>query len=194
MSDRERFLAQLLTLPLLRSDAAIVLCGEDAEPRADVAVALLKSGGVPLIVLSGGIHDPPRRIGTIEIAKHVYAKGVAPDRLLTEVESTNTREQAVSVVTMAMERDWTRLMLCVSAYHAPRAFLTFLNALQESGVDDTIRLLLVPADAPWCKSPAGSDSTRLDLLATEFEKCERYAEHVAPFTDGLAYLARWEGR
>jgi len=41
----------------------------------------------------------------------------------------------------------------------------------------------------------GTTQTRLDLLADEFDKINRYhaAGHVASYADGLKYLARWEG-
>ena len=177
---------------LARADAAVLLCGEDAGPRGAVAVSLLASQAVPLIVAAGGKHDPPRWLGAEDIQRELYAKGVMPGRVVLEADSTNTREQAVNVVRMAQSAGWTSLILVASNYHAPRAFLTFLKALADADLDGTIRLMSAPARAPWCQAPEGMRLTRWQLRLRELRKIEDYANHVASYADGMAYLERWE--
>lgn len=189
---REAFCAMLDGSQIEAADAAVLLCGEDAAPRGAVAVSLLASQAVPLIVASGGKHEPPRWIGAHEIQRELYAKGVTPGRVVLEQDSTSTREQAVNVVAMAKAAGWTRLILVASNYHAPRAFLTFLAALIDAGMRDTVRLMSAPARAPWCQCPEGMRVTRWKLRAQELQKIEDYHNHVAPYAAGLAYLQRWE--
>ena len=66
-----KFIAVLSNGPILPPDAMIVLCGEDALPRLDVAVQrqielrdwverTKTQNYEPMIVLSGGKHEPPR--------------------------------------------------------------------------------------------------------------------------------------
>lgn len=180
--------------PLIRADAIVVLCGEDADGRMAVALQLLKSAAAPRIVLSGGLDDPPRLQGASRVRAALIDAGVHPDRLIVEPDALHTRDQAVNVVRLAMTEGWTRLLLVASPYHQYRAFLTFLKVLQEMDAEERIRLVPAPATLSWWGCPPGTDATRLDLLASEVEKITRYAEHVASFSDGLAYLKRWEGQ
>jgi uncharacterized SAM-binding protein YcdF (DUF218 family) len=194
VTSRESFCAVLSNGPLLRGDAIIVLCGEDGRERANVALELLRQQAAPLVVLSGGIDDEPRYQGAITLAAMLEARGVPPERVRLEWESQNTREQAVACVEMMRDAVWTRVLLIASAYHMPRAFLTFLKALQEAGLDDEVQLVAVPASqVPWFGAPQGLDVSRFELLAEEFRKIDAYGPHVASYDEGVAYLKRWEG-
>ena len=189
---REQFCAVLASGPLLRADAIVVLCGEDGASRLDTCVELLRQQAAPTIVLSGGLDQPPRILGASRLASVLYGKGVSPGRVLVEIESQNTREQAVIVVAMAQAREWRRLLLVVSPYHAPRAFLTFVRALQDVGAAEAINVLVVPAASSWFAAPEGASTTRLALLTSEFAKVEEYGAHVATYEEGIQYLAFWE--
>jgi len=197
ISDRDRFCAIVSNGPLLRADASVVLCGEDAEERAKIAVQILKTGGAPFIVLSGGRQDPPRIVGAKALAGVVYGMGIAPDRVLVENESQHTRQQADAVVNMAIRESWHRLLLVASPYHQYRAFLTFVQALKDRKADEAIQVINVPASQlPWGKAPNGMTQTRLELLSVEFDKIDDYGttRDVASYADGLSYLSYWEGR
>lgn len=190
--DRESFCAMLDGSPLEQADAAVLLCGEDVGPRTAVAINLLASGAVPLIVASGGKHKPPRWHGAAALVAELYAKGVQPGRIITEADSQNTREQAVNVSRIAKAQGWSRLILVASNYHAPRAFLTFVKAMADEGMTETLRLMSAPARAPWQQSPEGMRSSRWQLRTAELQKIEDYRNHVASYADGIAYLTRWE--
>lgn len=88
----------------------------------------------------------------------------------------HTSAEARMVLTQRGERN--NLVLITSAYHQPRAFLTFLRVLQEQGLERTVRL--------W-NAPAPSDTRK---LAQEFRKIAEYQSigHVASYGEGLAYL------
>lgn len=191
LTDRERFFAVLFNGPLLTGDAIVVLAGEDADERGNTATELFRQGAAPVIVCSGALHDPPRRISGDELAALLMSRGVAPDRLLVEAGSQHTGEQARHVVEMARLNDWKRLLLVASPYHLPRATLTFIKALGDS----VIRLVPVPASQlRWWESPPGMTTSRLDLLTTEAEKVEAYQADVATWAEGVAYFQRWEGQ
>jgi len=193
LTARERFMAILSNGPLLQSDAVVVLCGEDAVPRLEIAAQLMFSEGAKLVVLTGGKHDPPRWQGANELTPKLMGMGVAHSRILLDAISTNTREQAVNIVDRAIEGGWKRLMLVASPYHSYRAFLTFLRALQEREVDKAIQLVMVPASqVPWWSAPDGMEQTRIELLDTELAKMAQYGAHVASYEEGLEYLAYWE--
>lgn len=192
--ERERFSGLLYTQPLVRSHAIVVLAGEDGIARADRAFALFQSGGAPTVVLSGGRHDGTRILGADALRVHLLGQGLGPDRITIESGSENTHEQAERVVDMAEQQGWTHLLLVASAYHLPRAFLTFLRTLTTRRLADSVRIVPVAVPDTWFASPPGSSSTRAELLELEWAKVGEYAEHVAVPAEGIAYLAAWEGR
>lgn len=204
MTEREQFLAVLQGGPIMPPDAVVLLAGEDWKPRLDRAVgrfAELKRFGLvkrvewykPVIVATGGLHDPPHLYGAKQIVPKIVGMGVSHNRVRFDDQSRNTREQAENIIAMTEEEGWKRLMLVASPYHMPRAFLTFLKVLQERDLTEVVELLTDSADqTPWFDCPDGSDQRRVDLLASELQKIERYADHVATYADGLKYLEWWE--
>lgn len=196
-SAREQFCAVLASGPLLQSDAIILLAGEDAEARAKTAAELFRQGAAPVIVVTGGVNNPPRQVHAESVAAMLLGLGVAPDRILLEPTAQHTREQAVATAAMAKAAPWKRIILVASPYHMPRAFLTFLRALEESELTETVRIVPCPTShVAWFEAPPGVGMVRLGLLADEFAKCEDYATkgHVATWRNGLAYLEHWEWR
>lgn len=192
---RDRFLAILGSLPLLAGDAIVVLCGEDGEARAEVVPELLSRNAAQHVVLTGGKDEPPRWHGADRFYRKLIGRGVSPSAIIRDTAAQNTREQAVNVVKLALDKGWRRLLLVASPYHAPRAFLTFLHALIEAKQDHHIHLVNVPAIAmSWFRPPNGMTETRADLFADELRKIDEYASHVATYEQGLAYLTHWDGR
>ena len=186
-TDLERFCAVVAAHPLIRGDAAVVLCGEDATHRANTASELVQHGVVPVLVCSGGLHDPPHKLDGTAVAKYLLTTGLAPAALLVESTSRNTYEQAVHVHALAAANGWTTLLLVASAYHLPRAMLTFLT-----DCPDPVRLVPVAAmGGSWFEPPPGMTTARVDLLASEHEKIARYPAHCATPAAGLAHLRRW---
>lgn len=198
MSDRATFLSVLAmsAKPSGQFDAIVVLCGEDGQPRLEAGVHLFKLGLAPTLVLSGGKSDPPRVLDATTLHAKALGMGVAPDRIVVEGESQNTREQALNVVDLAYRRGWRRLIVCASPYHLPRAFLSFVQALREWEEHENIQLVPMPAThVSWFAAPDGSDGTnRVALLGEEFTKIAYYHREkrdVASYEDGLAYLNHW---
>lgn len=193
---RELFIARLFTGPLLASDAIVILAGQDAKPRVDIAAQLFQSGAAPLIVVSGGREELPAIHGATSCAAMLYAKGIAPDRIVVEDKSSNTKEQACVVGVKAVVNKWRRLLLVASSHHMPRAFLTFVEMLGPEG-RETIHLVPVPtSQSSWSAVPEGLTATRSELFATEMLKCAEYQAKgdCASWEDGNAYLSRWEAK
>jgi uncharacterized SAM-binding protein YcdF (DUF218 family) len=193
MTDRELFLAMLYNGPLLKADAAVVLCGQDAVPRLHTGIELMRSGGALNLLLSGGMDDPPAVIGAAALVPRAMGLGVAHDKILTDTTTQHTRDQAVNTVATAGEQGWKRILLVASAYHLPRAMLTFVQASIEAGVDKALHIVPVPVShMPWSGKPQGVDVTREDLLVTEAQKIQLYGMHVASYQEGTDYLRYWE--
>ena len=117
ITDREIILAIVDNDCLAHSDAAILLEG-DGFFRFQKAVDLYKKGTVDRIVFSGNIID--RDYGSFpyeEVAPFILGQGVPEKDLIHEDKSRHTREQAVEVVRLAMEKGWKRLALVASHEH-----------------------------------------------------------------------------
>jgi hypothetical protein len=108
----------------------------------------------------------------------------------------HTAQQAQLIAMDCQLFGFRHVTLRVSAYHAYRAFLTVLRALQRHSLDEAVRLDVSahPWDWQWTV-PDGDDPgfTRLELVAKEMEKVERYrvAGDVATDAEALAYFGRW---
>jgi uncharacterized SAM-binding protein YcdF (DUF218 family) len=192
---REKFNAVLTNGPMLRADAIIVLCGEDCTPRLQVAHGLFMQSAAPVVVLTGGRDDAPRWTGAARAATELWGLGVAPDRIKLDGESLNTWEQAQAVAGMVREKQWGRILLVASAYHMPRAFLTFLRAMQHAECEYRVQMIPVSVShVSWNAPPAGMDTPRLSLLSEEYDKIDNYGAsgYVATYEEGLEYLAHWE--
>jgi uncharacterized SAM-binding protein YcdF (DUF218 family) len=182
MTDQTRFLVTLAYSRPSHADLIVCLAGEEGEERALAAAELFKMGMAPAILVTGGRHEPPTHMGATLLQTLILGRGIAHDRIVTDVVPMNTREQAVETVALVQSKGWKRCILVASAYHMPRAYLTFLQALTEAKAD----VCVVPA------AVSGADRFA-ERLALECEKIDRYGDagDVASYADGLAALARW---
>ncbi|MBJ6761719.1 YdcF family protein [Myxococcaceae bacterium JPH2] len=119
-------------------DAVIVLGGgldpsaseRTGQPEYNAAVErvlrgfeLLRAGRARQVLLSGGSLDPrPEAVVEADVlAKQLQEWGIAPERIITEGRSRNTRENALESARIIRERGWRSLLLVTSAAHMPRA-------------------------------------------------------------------------
>ncbi len=191
---RTELLGVLYNQPIMFSDAIVSLSGQDGEERLAFASALMRQNGAQFLVISGGVDSESQ-----QSAKTLFGKalsfGIAHDRIILEEESTNTREQAVNVVKIAEEKSWRRIILVASGFHLPRAFLTFVQAVNEAGLSEKLQILPLAANqVPWFGKPRGCERTRRQLYAGEFAKIALYGNHVATYEEGIAHMEYWEGK
>lgn len=190
ITDREKILAIVDNDCFKDADAAILLEG-DGFFRFRKAIELYQRGFVKKIVFSGNIVD--KDYGSFpfeEIAPKIISKGVAEEDLIHENKSLNTREQAVEVVKIAIEKGWKKLALVASHEHQYRAYLTFLREVLDtkSGIilyNTPVRNLAWFIDSGW--------GMRFDRLQSEFERIEKYSEmgHLATADEVIEYQ-KWK--
>ena len=190
LTDREIIMAIVGNDCLTKSDAAILLEG-DGFFRAKKAASLYLAGDVSKIVFSGNIVD--RDYGSYpyeEVRPYILNEGVPEEDLIHEDVSTNTREQAVEIVRMAMEKGWKKLALVASHEHQYRAYLTFLREVLDtkSGIilyNTPARNLSWFIDSGW--------GIRFDRLDAEFERIDRYSAmgHLATAQEVVEYQ-KWK--
>jgi len=190
ITDREKIIAIVDNDCFTESDAAILLEG-DGMFRFRKAVELYKSGKVSKIVFSGNIVD--KDYGSYpfdEIKPYILKEGVPEEDLIHEDVSLNTRQQAIEVVKMAVERGWKKLALVASHDHQYRAYLTFLREVLDtnSGLilyNTPVRNLNWFVDSGW--------GMRFDRLIGEFDRIERYTAmgHLASADEVVEYQ-KWK--
>ena len=110
--------------------------------------------------------------------------------IIHEDKSTNTREQAIEVVKMAVEKGWKKLALIASHEHQYRAYLTFLREVLDTGCgliiyNAPVRNLNWFVDSGW--------GMRFDRLLAEFERIEKYSAkgHLANADEVIEYQ-KWK--
>ncbi len=177
LSPRERFISLLDNHPLEHADVIVLLTGGGLA-RVAPAVAMYTEKFAPRILISGGLNRPPFSLPARVLRDNIRVTGVPDLAIEVEENSMNTREQAVEVVGLAVERGWRSAILVTSHFHHYRAYLTFLKAIQEFNID--LRLSSFAANSDW--GP--------DLLDAEFNKIELYHEHIASFDDGIKHILR----
>lgn len=175
---------------LTKSDAAILLEG-DGFFRFKKAVELYKRGMVSKIVFSGNIVD--KDYGSYpfeEIKPLILQSGVQEEDIIHENVSQQTRQQAVEVVKIAMEKGWKKLALVASHEHQYRAYLTFLREVLDTKSDiilynAPVRNLNWFIDSGW--------GTRFDRLLAEIDRIEKYSAmgHLATANEVIKYQ-KWK--
>lgn len=190
MTEREKFVA-VVDNDILKSSDAIILLEGDGLNRYRKAVELYDSNIATKIVFSGNITD--YEYGSFpfsDVLPHILKEGVPADAVIHEDKSLNTREQAVEVVRMAMEKKWRRLVLVASHEHQYRAYLTFLREVLDKKSD--IVLYNAPVrNLGWFKESEWS--IRFERLEQEFVRIERYSQlgHLATYGEAIDYQ-RWK--
>lgn len=128
--------------PDVTYDAVIVLGGAvdaDATERSGLpeynpaaerilrGFELLRDGHARQVLLSAGTLDtrPGALVEADVLARQLRLWGIAPERIVLEGRSRNTRENAVESERIIREKGWKRLVLITSAAHMPRALGTF---------------------------------------------------------------------
>ncbi len=190
LSQREEFIILLDHEPVIPSDAIILLEG-DGLSRVRQVVSLYKDKLAPKILFSGGVaNEPDGSFPASIVVPELVRSGIADSDILVEEISKNTRQQAIEVLALAKRLGWKRIILVASHYHHYRAFLTFLKAHQE--LNSEIIIGSAPCrDLAWFRQePWGS---RIELLTSEFNKIERYAQlgHVATYHQAIEYQ-KWK--
>lgn len=130
-----------------------------ASDRVVRAAALLRAGQAREALLSGGEvfpieGDPPE---AERLHGLLVALGIAPERIVVEGGSWNTRQNAVEAARIVAARGWRRTLLVTSAAHAPRA----LGCFRAAGLEPD----LLPVDHRAGDGRTGSWLPRAGALA-----------------------------
>lgn len=190
MNEREKFIA-VVDNDMLRPSDIIVLLEGDGLHRVSKAVELFQAGLGRFVVFSGGIDAPEYgSFSSSKVLPLLIEGGIPESAIILEEVSKNTREQAIEIVNMMIEKSWKRMILVGSHYHQYRAYLTFLRVIKDKS--SGLVVYNAPArDLPWFLDPGWGK--RIDLLDNELSKIEEYRrfDHIASFESALEYQ-RWK--
>ncbi len=186
LTRREEFIILVDNDTIKPSDVIVLLEG-DGLFRVQKAVELYHENYSKKILFSGGIYDP--KYGSFPkeyIIPELIKSGILMEDIIIEGKSLNTRDEAIEIMGLCRDRSWKRIILVASHYHQYRAYLTFLKAMQESGmlieiINATSQNLKWFEETGWGK--------RFDLLEQEFVRIEKYSElgHLATFEEAIEY-------
>ncbi len=188
MTDKEKFIVLVDNDRLKKSDAIILLEG-DGLNRIETAIKLYKDEWASVIVYSGGIVNLEYGSYPFSYAQPILLDaGISMKDILHETQSLNTHEQAVAIVKLAKQNNWSRLILVASNFHQYRAYLTFLKTAFE--IYPELEIINSGArDLLWFEK--NEWGMRYELLESEFQKIEIYSNHVASFEQAIEYQ-KWK--
>ena len=99
----------------------------DAGLRVLEAARLFDLLHEPIVIVSGGVteHDAAAAPESMALQRALADLGVRADRIVLESESKNTRDEAVVIKRMLVERGLTDFVLVTSPLHMRRSMLAF---------------------------------------------------------------------
>lgn len=106
----------------MRPDGSIHVYSMLAADRFESGMAALAAQRAPVIVFGGGSVGIDGAASESEwCAARAVARGIAPGRVITVPPALYTSDESESVARLLRERGATRIILCTSAMHLPRA-------------------------------------------------------------------------
>lgn len=170
-----------------KSDAVIWLTGDELA-RMDEVIRIYSQGLADYIVITGGFDGlRPFTIPAGELAEELYKKGIAKEKIILEEASQNTFEQATEVMKLVAQKNWQKIIIVGSNFHQTRAYLTFLQAMENANLK--IQIFNSHAkDLPWFE-PTSLGKNRTELFEDEMKKIDEYSKkgHIYSISDALKY-------
>lgn len=186
LTAREKFIALVDNDGIVKSDIIVLLEG-DGFNRYKKAADLYNNGYSDKIVFSGAITD--YNYGSFpfeDILPKLLESGVPKESIIHEKNSSNTLEQAIRVIDIAIKNKWNKIILVATHDHQYRAYLTFLKQVLERKKE--ILLFNSPVrNLKWFEKNVWG--RRFDNIDNEFEKINIYMQkgHLASFDEAIEY-------
>ncbi len=191
---KEQFIAITLTDRIEKSDCVILLEG-DGYTRIKKSCQLIKEGFAEFLIFSGGSLDLSYGSYPYDMcAKAIENEGITENKLILELNSKNTRQQAEMVLDICQFKKWSSMLLVATHYHQFRAFLTFLKILEERGLERVIKIYNAPVvNADWFEENVWG--RRIDIMQNEFDKIELHCKngHLSDYKTAIQYY-QWRDK
>lgn len=131
--------------PITPSSVVAVLSGGGIERMDHAADLIQKDYAKRLIITETGTVDPLTNTRISRIMEDQAAqRGVRKVFLyVTEGEAKSTRDEAIAIKKLALEKDWKKLIIVTDSFHSRRTKIIFLDIFRGTG----IRISVNPVDA-----------------------------------------------
>jgi uncharacterized SAM-binding protein YcdF (DUF218 family) len=152
--------------PLERSDAIVVISGDEALARFREGLRLYRDGWAPRMIFSGAAEDGPRSNADV-MRRLALREGVPAAAILTDDVAVDTYGNAVHTRELMLAHGLRSAILVTSPYHLRRASITFDGVYQGTG----IRFIGRSApDGAWRKASWWTQEETRALTIRELEK------------------------
>jgi uncharacterized SAM-binding protein YcdF (DUF218 family) len=153
-------------VPLERSDAIVVISGDEAMARFREGLRLHRLGWGRALVFSGAAYDDSVSNAAV-MRELAIASGVPAIDILTEGEGVDTLGNALNTRRLLEEHGLRSAILVTSPYHLRRAMVTFESVFAGSG----IRVIAHSApDSDWRKLTWWLRADTRQLTLVELQK------------------------
>lgn len=150
--------------PLTKVDAVVPLAGSEMDRQMEAA-DLYREGFAQFIVLTHG----QRELGVDRLAKQgivipdgadisraaFIQMGIPADAIIVPpIRHNNTAHEATTLIALAREHGWTRVLVVTSKFHTRRSGFAFRRAFEGSGIAVTVRSTRYDTSDPahWWRS------------------------------------------
>jgi hypothetical protein len=180
----------ILSLPYnVDTDAVAVMCGLGEQERVVDAIRCRNYIAADYLFVTG-VNKNERTFDplTIErLMKEPYNLG-SGDGVETQVYADHTKAQAEWLVEQVKKHDVSFMTLCVPPYHAVRAYLTVLRAMNLAGVRIQIFPNPTPIKPSYVVPETGADA--MSMSAGEYPRIGKYQAtgDVATLSELKEYL------
>lgn len=179
-----------------KSDVVIWLQG-DRYDRGNKVLELYKLKLAKLIIISGNdiligpnVRPGEDNISLLDMKNYLLGSGVKGTDILIDDGAFNTKDQALHIIKSAKQKGWKKIILVSSAYHQPRAFLSFVKAAKLCDYKGKIMNQSVYANNDELAS--GRAIRDSDLMKEESKKIKDYQLRgdIASYEEGFDYLKK----
>ena len=193
--DYKELLPILIAYDFYQPSDAVILLEGDGYSRINKACKLIKNKSANFLVFSGDVDNISAGSFPYDKCKDLIFKHNLPqEKLILDLISKNTREQAEQVVEICKINNWRSIILIASHYHQFRAFMTFLKVVIEEKLENKLIIYNAPENnLEWFKETGWGK--RIDLLKNEFDKVIKYqkSNHIASYKEAIEYF-QWRER
>jgi len=136
--------------PLQKASAVAVLSGNETD-RLHETLRILREGYAPLVVITETdmTEDGSNSMSTIDKVIAAREVGIASEAILvTNQVASSTRDEALAILEVAQQRNFTSVIVVTDPYHCFRTRILFRGIFSSSGVDVIVR----PVRDHWYRS------------------------------------------
>ena len=180
-------LRELLSLHKPQHADAIILLAGDRFHRVAKVAELYHAKHAPKVVLTSSADD--WEYGSLPSSKlipELLRHDVLEKDIIWEESAAHTRAEADATLRIAQKEGWKTILLVTTHYHQPRAFLSWVKALSDLGMNMNL-LVITVTEFPEFKKESEDEA-----LLRELERIALYQEKgdVASFKEGIEYLTK----